>query len=98
VVDPQIVCSLNMPYIDNHAYGLLLERNLGELDPGNNPELAAALEGRPLLECFVQPGGREPNAENIHNARRHAAKSARRPRLLCSRRPPTSTGPATSTG
>jgi hypothetical protein len=67
VVDPQIVCSLNMPYIDNHAYGLLMEHNLGDLDPEKSPELVAALQGRPLLECFVQPGGREPNAENIHN-------------------------------
>jgi hypothetical protein len=41
VVDPQIIVTLNMPYIDNHAYGLLLERNLGELDPDKNPELAA---------------------------------------------------------
>jgi hypothetical protein len=40
VVDPQIIVTLNMPYIDNHAYGLLLERNLGELDPDKNPELA----------------------------------------------------------
>jgi hypothetical protein len=67
VVDPQIVCSLNMPYIDNHAYGLLMEHNLGDLDPEKAPDLVAALQGRPLLECFVQPGGREPNAENIHN-------------------------------
>lgn len=67
VVDPQIVCSLNMPYIDNHAYGLLMEHNLGDLDPEVAPELAAALQGRPLLECFVQPGGRDPKAENIHN-------------------------------
>lgn len=67
VVDPQIICSLNMPFIDNHAYGLLIEHNLGDLDPEKSPELVAALNGRPLLECFVQPGGREPDAENIHN-------------------------------
>jgi hypothetical protein len=67
VVDPQIVVSLNMPYIDNHAYGLLLEHNLGDLDPEKSPDLIAALNGRPLLECFVQPGGRTPSAENIHN-------------------------------
>jgi hypothetical protein len=35
--------------------------------PRQVPELAAALQGRPLLECFVQPGGLEPEAENIHN-------------------------------
>lgn len=67
VADPQIIVTLNMPYIDNHAYGLLLERNLGEFDPANNPELALALDGRPLLDCFVQPGGLETDAENIHN-------------------------------
>jgi hypothetical protein len=67
VVDPQIIVTLNMPYVDNHAYGLLLERNLGELDPEKNPELAEALQGRPLIECFVQPGGLDPEAENIHN-------------------------------
>lgn len=67
VVDPQIICALNAPYTDNHAYKLLIERELGEL--ADDPELEAALEGRPLVECFVQPGGREPNAENLHNLR-----------------------------
>ncbi len=67
VVDPQIILSLNMPYMDNHAFKLLLEKELGEFDPATNPELAAALNGRPLIEVFVQPGGREPHAENIHN-------------------------------
>ncbi|MEA3053548.1 MAG: hypothetical protein QOG72_2451 [Sphingomonadales bacterium] len=66
VVDPQIILSLNAPYTDNHAYKLLIEKDLGELD---DPELIAALEGRPLVECFIQPGGREPDAENIHNLR-----------------------------
>jgi hypothetical protein len=56
-----------MPYMDNHAFRLLMERELGELDPDKSPELVAALQGRPLLECFVQPGGRDPKAENIHN-------------------------------
>jgi hypothetical protein len=69
VVDPQILLSLNMPYMDNWAYKMLMERELGELDPAKDPELAAALEGRPLLECFVQAGGREPDAENLHNLR-----------------------------
>lgn len=67
VVDPQIICSLNMPYMDNHAFRLFMEENLGEMDPDKSPELVAALQGRPLLETFVQPGGREPGAENIHN-------------------------------
>lgn len=66
VVDPQIIVSLNAPYTDNHAYKLLIEKELGDLA---DEELADALEGRPLVECFVQPGGREPNAENIHNLR-----------------------------
>lgn len=67
VVDPQIILTLNMPYMDNHAYRLLIEEELGELDPEKDPDLAAALQGRPLLETFVQPGGRAPDAENIHN-------------------------------
>lgn len=66
VVDPQIIVSLNAPYTDNHAYKLLIEKELGNLD---DPELVTALEGRPLVECFIQPGGREPDAENIHNLR-----------------------------
>ncbi|TCP35904.1 hypothetical protein [Sphingomonas sp. BK235] len=69
VREPQILLSLNMPYVDNWAYRLLLERELGELDPARDPDLAAALEGRPLLEAFVQPGGRAPDAENLHNLR-----------------------------
>jgi hypothetical protein len=67
VVDPQIIVSLNMPYIDNHAYKLLMEEELGEISPEKDPELAAALNGRKLVECFVQPGGRSEAAENIHN-------------------------------
>jgi hypothetical protein len=67
VVDPQIILTLNMPYMDNHAYRLLLEKELGELDPEKDPDLAAALEGRKLLETFIQPGGRDPEAENLHN-------------------------------
>jgi hypothetical protein len=67
VVDPQMILTLNMPYMDNHAYRLLLEQELGEFDPETNPEMASALQGRPLLETFVQPGGRDPKAENIHN-------------------------------
>ena len=29
--------------------------------------LEATLNGRPLIETFVQPGGMEPDAENLHN-------------------------------
>ena len=64
VVDPQIILSLNAPYVDNWVYKLAVERELGEL---LDPALVAALDGRPLIETFIQPGGREPNAENLHN-------------------------------
>lgn len=64
VVDPTIVMALNAPYIDNHMYALAYERELQELA---SPELKEALGDRPLIEVFIQPGGREPNAENIHN-------------------------------
>lgn len=64
VVDPQIIVMLNAPYTDNHAYKLLIEKELGALA---DPELEAALNGRPLVECFVQPSGLSPQAENIHN-------------------------------
>jgi hypothetical protein len=67
VVDPQIIASLNMPYIDNHAYKLLMEQELGELDPQKDPDLADALNGRKLVECFVQPDAMSEDAENIHN-------------------------------
>jgi hypothetical protein len=67
VVDPQIILTLNMPYMDNHAYRLLREEELGALDPEKDPDLAAALQGRLLLETFIQPGGLDPDAENIHN-------------------------------
>jgi hypothetical protein len=67
VVDPQIIASLNMPYIDNHAYKLLVDEELGELDPEKDPDLAAALNGRKLVECFMQPDALSEKAENIHN-------------------------------
>lgn len=67
VVDPQIIASLNMPYIDNHAYKLLVDEELGELDPNKDPDLAAALNGRKLVECFIQPDALSEKAENIHN-------------------------------
>jgi hypothetical protein len=64
VVDQQIILSLNAPYMDNWIYGLAIEKNLGEL---SDPELIEALGDRQLLEVFIQPGGREPDAENLHN-------------------------------
>lgn len=63
VVDPQIILSLNAPYMDNWIYGLAIEKNLGDLDD----ELREILVDRELIEVFIQPGGREPDAENVHN-------------------------------
>lgn len=64
VVDPQICVSLNAPLIDSYAYRLIYDRDLGE---GLDDETLSALKGRPLIETFIQPGGLEPNAENLHN-------------------------------
>ncbi len=64
VVDQQIIMSLNAPYMDNWVYGLAIERNLGEIV---DPELQAILGDRELIEVFIQPGGLDPEAENLHN-------------------------------
>lgn len=64
VVDPTIIMALNAPYVDNWVYALAYERELQELI---DPDLQAALGDRPLVEVFIQPGGREPDAENLHN-------------------------------
>ena len=64
VVDPTILLSLNAPYIDNWIYPLAYENEFSDV---LDPELAAALDGRPLIEVFLQPGGRDPHAENLHN-------------------------------
>ena len=64
VVDPQIILTLNAPYTDNWVYKIAIERELGELV---DPALLEALGGRPLIEVFIQPGGLDPNAENLHN-------------------------------
>lgn len=64
VVDPTIIMALNAPYIDNWTYALAYEQELAELF---SPELKEALGDRPLVEVFIQPGGREPDAENLHN-------------------------------
>jgi hypothetical protein len=64
VVDPTIIMSLNAPYVDNWVYALAYERELQDLV---DPALQEALGDRPLIEVFIQPGGREPNAENLHN-------------------------------
>lgn len=64
VVDPTIVMALNAPYIDNWIYPLAYENEFSEIF---DPALVEALDGRPLVEVFIQPGGREPAAENLHN-------------------------------
>jgi hypothetical protein len=64
VVDPQICVSLNAPLLESYAYRVLYEQDLGA---GLSEETLAALKGRPLIETFTQPGGLEPNAENLHN-------------------------------
>lgn len=69
VRDPQIILCSNAPYTDNWLYKLAIEKELGELDGFADPELAGALEGRPLVETFIQPGGLDAAAENLHNLR-----------------------------
>lgn len=66
VTDPQIILSLNMPDIENHIYRLLFDKDMG-LSADDAADLTAALKGRPLIEAFVQPGGRDAKAENLHN-------------------------------
>ena len=64
---PTIILSLNMPDIDNHAYQLLVEQDLSWLSEDDKAALAGVLQGRKLIERFIQPGGTEPDAENLHN-------------------------------
>lgn len=67
VVDPQIIISMNMPDIENHAYVLAMDREIEGLTEEDKAQLSEALGGRELVETFIQPGGMEPDAENIHN-------------------------------
>jgi len=67
VVDPQIILSMNMPDIENHAYELAFDKAMDGLSDDDMALLESALDGRPLIETFVQPGGMEPDAENLHN-------------------------------
>ncbi|MEV4934410.1 hypothetical protein [Sphingobium sp. LSP13-1-1.1] len=67
VVDPQIIISMNMPDVENHAYQLLFEKAMEGMAPDDLAMLDEVLQGRPLIDRFVQPGGMEPDAENIHN-------------------------------
>jgi hypothetical protein len=64
VVDPAILLSLNAPYVDNWIYALAYENEFAEL---LDAEVVEALGGRKLVEVFLQPGGRDAHAENIHN-------------------------------
>jgi hypothetical protein len=64
VVDPMIILALNAPYIDNWVYPFAYEQEFSGL---LGAELTEALAGRPLVEVFLQPGGRSPRAENLHN-------------------------------
>lgn len=64
VVNPQIVLTSNMPWTDNWLYKLGVENRLGD---AFGEDLIAALKGRKLVSCFIQPGGRDPQAENLHN-------------------------------
>jgi hypothetical protein len=64
VVDPTILLSLNAPYIDNWIYSLAYENEFEHLI---DESLIEALAGRKLVEVFIQPGGRSPGAENLHN-------------------------------
>lgn len=77
VVDPTILLALNAPYIDNWVYKLGVEG--ATYDPAGlcwrkddfggllDDSLKEALGDRPLIETFIQPGGREEEAENLHN-------------------------------
>jgi hypothetical protein len=68
VVDPQIVLVSNMPWVDNWLFELAFKGNLEDLLSADELALLqAAMPGRKLVETFVQPGGRDPAAENLHN-------------------------------
>jgi len=67
VVDPQIIAVMNMPDVENHAYLLAMEEVLGDLGEQEMADLTRALRGRKLIETYVQPGGMEAGAENLHN-------------------------------
>lgn len=67
VVDPQIIAVLNMPDVDSQAYQLAMDRAIEGLSTEDMKLLEETLQGRPLIETFIQPGGMEPDAENLHN-------------------------------
>lgn len=67
VVDPQIIAVMNMPDVESHAYELAMSKTIDGLSAEEQKLLEATLDGRPLIETFIQPGGMEPEAENLHN-------------------------------
>jgi hypothetical protein len=66
VVNPQIILVSNMPWTDNWLYRLGVAN---KADGIVSPDLQAALGDRKLIGCFIQPGGRTRDAENLHNLR-----------------------------
>lgn len=64
VVDPMIFMDFNAPDIDNWVYDLFVDK---KIDPDVAAALEADLDGQPLVAFHVQPGARDPAAENIHN-------------------------------
>ncbi|BBC99106.1 hypothetical protein [Sphingobium sp. YG1] len=67
VVDPQIIISMNMPDVENHAYELAFDKDLAGMSEEDKLLLETALGGRDLIKTYVQPGGMEPDAENLRN-------------------------------
>ncbi|PNU05817.1 hypothetical protein [Novosphingobium guangzhouense] len=67
VVDPQIVAVLNMPDVESHAYQLAMDRQIEGLSDDEAKLLEETLQGRKLIDTYIQPGGMEPDAENLHN-------------------------------
>lgn len=68
VVNPQIVVVSNMPWTDNWLFEMAFQKSLGDaLSDKELAELEAFMPGRKLISSFIQPGGRDPEAENLHN-------------------------------
>jgi len=61
-----VICDFNAPDIDNWTYDLFVEQNIG-LDEKAQASLRDALGDRFGVGFHRQPGGREPNAENLKN-------------------------------
>lgn len=61
-----VICDFNAPDVDNWTYELLVEKKL-PLDEAAQASLRKALGERFKIAFHPQPGGREPDAENIQN-------------------------------